>query len=187
MPRESGVNLVNDQRRAVALRDELMPMNPVTEWTAKLHIGETRFVHLNNASDPADRDDAKPKAKRHFIARLQRARCRKQFHPHGKRSEGDKVVRIAMERCHDGNGRTNSESMSELHHRVRFMAASRSQQASQKPEKACRMPTMPNAVSAARAAKGKRGMPKPAAIISAPLMPRSHLCVGVMLGFSRTV
>jgi len=187
MPRESGVNVVNDQRRAVALRDELMPMNPMTKWTAKLHIGETRFVHLNDASDPADRDDAKPKAKRHFIARLQRARCRKQFHPHGKRSEGDKVGRVAMERCHDRNGRTNGESMSELHHRARFMAASRSQQPSQKPEKACRMPTMPNAISVTRTAKGKRKMPKPAASISAPPMPRNHLCVGVMLGFSRTV
>jgi hypothetical protein len=30
-------------------------------------------------------------------------------------------------------------------------------------------------------------MPKPAAIIRAPLMPRSHLCMGVMLGFSHTV
>jgi len=61
MPRESGVNLVNDQRRAVALRDEPMPMNPMTEWTAKLHIGETRFVHLNDASDPADRDESQAK------------------------------------------------------------------------------------------------------------------------------
>jgi hypothetical protein len=72
-------------------------------------------------------------------------------------------------------------------HRFLFMAASRSQQASQNSEKACKMPIMPNAASAARADMGKRGIPKPAAIISAPPMPRSHLCVGVMLGFSRMV
>ena len=104
MPRKGGVNVVNDEGRAIALRDELMPMNPTAEGTDKLHIREACCVHLNDAGDPSDRDNAEPNAKCYFIAYLQRAGRRKQFHSHKERREGDKVDRVAMKRRHEGDG-----------------------------------------------------------------------------------